>query len=120
KRPTEQTVADLVKYMLFVEEPPLESPIKGTSSYAADFTALGPRDKKGRSLREFDLNQQMLKYPCSPLIYSPAFDALPPGVKEQIYKGLWNTLRAENSPKSQAIVEILYDTKRGLPEYWKP
>src|SRR6185369_8101105 len=107
KRPTEQTVADLVKYMLFVEEPPLGSPIAGTSSYAADFTALGPRDKKGRSLREFDLNKRLLKYPCSPLIYSAAFDALPKPVKDQIYQGLWDTLRADKSPSSQAVVEIL-------------
>jgi hypothetical protein len=120
KRPTEQTVAELVKYMLFVEEPPLESPIKGTSSYATDFTALGPRDKKGRSLRDFDLSKRMLEYPCSPLIYSAAFDALPQAVKDQIYSGLWATLRAEKSPKSQVIVEILHETKRDLPAYWKP
>jgi hypothetical protein len=120
KRPTDQTVAELVKYMLFVEEPPLESPIKGTSSYAADYAALGPRDKKGRSLREFDLNKRLLKYPCSPLIYAAAFDALPKAVKDQIYQGLWDTLRAEKSPASQAIAEIIGDTKKDLPAFWKP
>jgi len=120
KRPTEQTVAELVKYMLFVEEPPLESPIKGSSTYAMDFAARGPRDKKERSLREFDLNKRMLKYPCSPLIYSAAFDALPKAVKDQIYQGLWDTLRADKSPSSQAVVEILSETKKDLPAYWKP
>jgi hypothetical protein len=120
KRPTDPIVAELVKYMLFVEEPALESPIKGTSNYAADFTSLGPRDKKGRSLREFDLQSRMLKYPCSPLIYSAAFDGLPKTVKDQIYEGLWTTLRAEKSPRSQAIIEILHGTKKDLPDYWKP
>jgi hypothetical protein len=119
-RPTGPAVDELVKYMLFVEEPPLESPVKGTSSYAADFTALGPRDKKGRSLREFDLKERMLKYPCSPLIYSAAFDALPKAVKDQIYQALWDTLRAKESPDNQAIVEILHETKSDLPDYWKP
>ena len=39
-------------------------------------SARGPRDRRGRSLYQLDLDRRLLKYPCSYLIYSPAFDAL--------------------------------------------
>ena len=68
---------DLVKYMLFVDEAPLSEPVRGTTSFAKDFTARGPRDHQGRSLRDFDLKTRLFRYPCSYLIYSKAFDALP-------------------------------------------
>ena len=42
------------------------------------FSSTGPRDRKGRSLRELDLQTRLFKYRCSYMIYSPAFDALPP------------------------------------------
>jgi hypothetical protein len=72
----------------------------------------------------------MMKYPCSYLIYSPAFDALPPLAKAPIYKRLWDVLSGEEKDPRyraalaladrQAIVEILRDTKsRDLPAYFQ-
>ena len=55
-------------------------------------SASGPRDRQGRSLYELDLQRRLLKYPCSYLIYSPAFDALPPLAKAPIYRRLWQVL----------------------------
>jgi hypothetical protein len=66
-----------LKYLLFIDAAPLNSPIKGTSGFAEQFEQLGPKDKQGRSLRQFDLGTRLFKYPCSYLIYSEAFDALP-------------------------------------------
>jgi hypothetical protein len=70
-----------------------------------------------------------MKYPCSHLIYSPAFDALPPRAKNAIYQRLWDVLsgaeqdtryqRALSRADRQAIVEILRDTKKGLPAYFE-
>src|SRR5206468_4594648 len=43
------SVSELVDYMLFVDEEPLESstaPIKGTSGFAETFEAQGPRDSR--------------------------------------------------------------------------
>ncbi|MDB6031953.1 MAG: Signal peptide protein [Verrucomicrobiales bacterium] len=37
-----------LKYLLFVEEAPLTAPVSGTSSFAKEFAAKGPKDKKGR------------------------------------------------------------------------
>jgi len=75
-----------------------------------------------------DLNRHLLKYPCSYLIYSPAFDALPPLAKAPIYRRMWEVLSGqEQDPRyraalsladRRAIVEILRDTKKDLPPYF--
>jgi hypothetical protein len=122
-------VADeVVDYMLFRDEAPLTDRIAGTSSFAADFAARGTRDSKGRSLRELDLKTRLFRYPCSYLIYSRAFDSLPGDVKKYIYQRLRDILNGraagEDGPRlspddSLAIVEILRETKRDLPDDWK-
>jgi hypothetical protein len=66
-----------LRYLLFVEEAPLTEPVIGDRAYMDAFMARGPKDSKGRSLRELDLQERMFKYPCSYLIYSEAFDNLP-------------------------------------------
>lgn len=118
---------DLVDYLLFIDEAPLDEKIDGTSGYAGKFSALGPRDRKGRSLRDLDLERRLMRYPCSYMIYSPAFDALPPEAKDAIYRRMWEILSSqEKSAKyarltpadREAIVEILRDTKKDLPPYF--
>lgn len=117
----------LVNYMIFAEEATLEGPIRGTANFVADFAAQGPRDSQGRSLRDFDLESRLFKYPLSYLIYSPQFDALPRPVLDHVYQRLWNILTgAEPTPDllyltnntCRAIREILIETKPGLPAYW--
>jgi hypothetical protein len=117
-----------LRYLLFTEETPLTAAVKGTSDFAKDFAALGPRDKQGRSLRDFDLQTRLFKYPCSYLIYSAAFDQLPDQIKAHIYQRLWDILTGKDTkpeyerltPETrQAILAILRDTKPGLPDYWK-
>ncbi len=118
----------LVSYMLFAGEHPLTDRIEGDSGYAAYFESLGPKDKKGRSLREFDLEKRVFKYPCSFLIYSPAFLALPKQVAEPVYRRLWEVLSSDDAVEGyehltkqdqQAILEILRDTHPELPAYWR-
>src|SRR5439155_19632047 len=69
-----------------------EAPVQGTSAFAMEFAAAGPRDKIGRSLRDLDLNRRMFRYPCSFLIYSEAFDALPKPALDYFYRRLWDVL----------------------------
>ena len=73
----DSAVEQLVEYMLFVDETKLHAPIKGTSGFAEAFQKSGPQDRKGRSLRDFDLTQRMFRYPLSYMIYSEAFDGMP-------------------------------------------
>jgi hypothetical protein len=118
--PLDVAAREVVEYMLFVDEAPLRGPIRGSSKFADAFAAQGPRDSKGRSLRDFDLTTRMFRYPLSYMIYSPQFDALPPTARDAIYKRLWSDLSRRHGPGRTAIVEILRDTKPGLPAYFRP
>jgi hypothetical protein len=128
-RRVDSAAAQLVEYLLYCDEAPLSATVKGTSNFANEFQQKGPRDRRGRSLRDFDLSARMFKYPCSYLIYSPAFDGLPASVKERVYRQLWDVLSGKNTSREfahltgddrKAIKEILLDTKDGLPDYWRP
>jgi len=119
---------DLVDALLLVGEAELGDPVIGTSGYSEKFPQAGPRDTQGRSLRELDLKRRLFRYPCSYLIYSRAFDALPDPMREYVWQRLWQVLSGEEDSEKfahlsaedrQAIREILRDTKTGLPEYWK-
>jgi len=121
---------EVVDYLLFIDEAPLKSGIRASPAFVQRFAAAGPRDAKGRSLHDLDLGRRLMKYPCSYLIYSAAFDALPPAAKDPIYRRMWEVLGGSATaeryrsalPRSdrQAIVEILRATKSGLPDYFQP
>ncbi|QDV18542.1 hypothetical protein Pan153_32010 [Gimesia panareensis] len=128
KRRYESSAKRLVDYMLFVDELQLEDRIEGLSGFQTEFPQAGPRDSKGRSLRDFDLERRLFKYPCSYLIYSDSFEALPKPVLEVVYRQLWEVLTGKNQSKEyahlsaedrRAILEILIETRKGLPDYWK-
>ena len=121
-------VEAFLKYLLFTEETAQTGGIQGSSTFAKEFADRGPRDKQGRSLRDFDLQTRLFKYPCSYLIHSEAFNALPEKMKAHLYQKLWDILRSRDtnpafekltSADRQAILEILRDTKPDLPDYWK-
>lgn len=118
-----------LRYLLFAEEAPLKGPIAGNPGFARQFVEAGPRDKQGRSLREFDLRTRLFKHPCSYLIYSESFDRLPGELKAQLYRRLWEILsggdpgpeyRNLSAVTRRTVLEILRETKPGLPEYWNP
>jgi hypothetical protein len=128
ERPAEQ----LLRYMLFANEAPLPGSgnerIVGSSTFAKEFTARGIRDSKGRSLRDFDLQTRTFRYPCSYLIYTEAFDAIPEPAKSYVYHRLLEVLSGKDqSPdfsrltadERHSILEILLATKSGLPEEWR-
>jgi hypothetical protein len=63
------------------------------------------------------------------MIYAEAFDGMPAQAREAAYKQMWQILSGEEHGNKysklslvdrQAIVEILRDTKKGLPEYFQP
>lgn len=120
----DEAVTDLVDYMLFVDEAPLPGSVRGTSGFAAVFESAGPRDRRGRSLRDLDLDRRLFRYPLSYMIYNEAFDALPPDAKDAVYARLLHVLadrdadpryRVLGAADRRAIVEILRDTKNDLP-----
>ncbi len=112
-------VAELADDLLFVDEAKLPGPVKGSSGFTEKFEARGPRDSRGRSLRDLDLNTRLLRYPCSYMIYSDAFNALPGAVKSAIYGRMEEVLSTRGAADRQAIIEILRDTKPDLPDSFR-
>lgn len=97
----------LVQTLLGKDEIQLTAPIKGTSQFAAHYADIAPKDSKGRSLSQLDLKTHLLRYRCSPLIYSASFDALPTAAKAEVGRQL-----AKSAPAT--VLEILRETKPGL------
>ena len=120
-------IDEMVNYMLFGDEELLPAPVSGVSTFAKTFPARGPRDSRGRSLRDFDLRTRLFRYPLSYMIYDPAFDALPDMAKERVYQRLLEILTGKDGNEAyarlsagdrRAILEILRETKHGLPADW--
>lgn len=119
---------DLLAYMLFRDEAKFKGPFVGTTTFAKEFSAQGPRDRKGRSLRDFDLNSRVFKYPCSYLIYGEQFEYLPAEMKNYLYRrldevltgkdrsGMFKEMRDEDR---KAVLEILTDTKPDFAQWRK-
>jgi hypothetical protein len=124
----ETDLEDMVAYMLFADEAPLRDKVQGVSTFSKTFPQRGPRDRQGRSLRDFDLQNRLFKYPLSYMIYSEAFDGMPAAARDRLYQRIYNVLSGKDqSPRfarlstadREAILEILRDTKRGLPAYYQ-
>jgi hypothetical protein len=118
-----QAVEPLVRGMLFVWEAGLDAPVSGTTTFAEDFARQGPHDRKGRTLRDLDLNKRLLRYPLSYLVYSEQFEGLQAPAREQFFRRVREILTGQDTSKDfsnlsetdrKAILEILTDTK---PEF---
>ncbi len=121
-------IEDMVGYMLFADEAPMSGPIKGVSTFTKTFPARGPKDKQGRTLRDFDLQKRLFKYPLSYMIYNKAFDSMPDWARERVYRRLYDVLSGKDTSAKFAklpaddrrnVLEILRETKPGLPDYFK-
>jgi hypothetical protein len=117
----EQELAD---YLLFDGEAPPSVALEARPGFAQHFAAAFPKDQRGRSLADLDLAKRLARYPCSYMVYSPAFDALRPDVREAVYQRMIDTLtrsdrRGERGRASaedrRAVLEILRDTKPDFP-----
>ncbi len=123
----EEPAEDLLRYLLFANEAELGDPIQDTSGFQKAFKQLGPFDHKGRTLRDFDLQTRIFRYPCSYLIYSDEWDTIPEPAKGFLYHRLHQVLTGDDqgpefsrltSETRQSILEILLDTKPDLPAEW--
>jgi hypothetical protein len=112
ERQLRDDVVEFVDYLLFINEAPLTAKIQGGSGFAETFAAQGPSDSKGRSLRQFDLEHRLMRYPCSYMIYSPAFEGMPERAKKAIYARMREVLDQFAPADRTAILEILHETKR--------
>lgn len=123
----DSAAASLVECFLFSGAATLPAPITGPTSFAEEFAINAPTDAHGRSLRSLDLQQRLLRYPCSFLIYSKAFDALPEELRQRFWTKMDAVLCGKDasgkyahlSPDDRSVIRgILGATKPGAPTHW--
>lgn len=116
----DESIEDLVAYLVGAHEAPLSSAVTGVSGFTKTFETRGPRDGRGRSLRDFDLRTRLFRYPLSYTIYSRAFDRLSPALRQRIYARLVEVLSGADKSElyaglplegRRAALEILNATK---------
>jgi hypothetical protein len=87
----------LVHALLGADEPLLTAPLTPSNGFARRFSLTAPADSKGRRLSELDLKTRVLRYPCSPMIYSKGFRGLPDLAKEQVLRRLREVLSGKDA-----------------------
>ncbi len=124
-----ETARELVDYMLFVDEAPLPSAVKGASDFATGFPSKGP------ARQQRTIAARARPHAASDALSLQLHD-LQRGVRRAAVRGKGARLRADvaglvgrreqtgimpgSSPADRrAIVEILRDTKIDLPEFFK-
>lgn len=86
----------LVRALVGADEPLLSSPLAPSNEFAKRFALSAPADAQGRRLSELDLQTRVLKYPCSPMIYSAAFRGMPPQAKDRVMLRLREVLSGKD------------------------
>src|ERR1051326_4620481 len=111
-------IESLVTYMLFADEASFHGQVNGVSSFTTTFPERGPRDRQGRSLRDFDLERRLFPYPLSYMISSEDFDAMPENVRARVYQRLYEALTCRDpSPKFQRSSVVGRRAARAIPPY---
>jgi hypothetical protein len=96
-----RTEADaLSEHLLFVKEHRLEHPIRGTSSFADEFSARGVTEDQGLSLRQFNLKTRLFEHSCSYTIDSSLFRGLPQEVRLYLGQRIPEVLAREKCPST--------------------
>jgi hypothetical protein len=117
-------VNELADYLLFVGEAPPSVPLTPRQGFAERLESRTPKDRQGRSFGQLDAVNRLMRYPCSYMVYSEAFDGLSPAVKEAVYRRMLAILSGNDTHRAyarltpddrRAILEILRDTKPDFP-----
>jgi hypothetical protein len=116
----DSAVDQLVREMFVSKEAPIPGPVRGTTTFVEDFEGRGPFEAQGRTLRTFDLQTRLFRYPLSFLVYSESFDALPELAKSRVLARFDDVLSGRDQSTEfehldtatrAAIRDILMETK---------
>lgn len=94
----EKAATTAVKPLLFADETPLKSPIRGTSSFSDDFAQPAAAATVDHSLRRFNLESRLFQHRCSYLIDSANYKALPIELRREIARQIRSALGGETPP----------------------
>lgn len=120
----ESLISELADYLLFSGEARLPFAVTPRPGLAERLEARFPKDRRGRSLGQLDLTRRLARYPCSYMIYSEAFDGLPPAIKDAVYRRMNGMLIGRiaspayahlSADDRRAVLEILRETKPDFP-----
>jgi hypothetical protein len=109
----------LVRQLVFMDAADSASRLAGSQAFVTGFTARGPRDAAGRSLRELQLDKRLFRYPVSYLVYTSDFATMPPYAKDYVYRQLAAYLAGDlglegtsqySAADRHAALEILTET----------
>lgn len=123
--PVRALVDELADYLLFANEAPLPVPVTPRPGFARALAAHVPHDSRGRSLAQLDGANRLLRYPCSYMVYSDAFDTLAAPVKQAVYQRIADVLSRDaldrryaqaTSDDRRAALEILRATVSDFPK----
>lgn len=116
----------ILRHLLFCDEIELPNDgIDGDPAFQDAFGRNAPRSGENRSLRDFQLLTRLFKYRCSYMIYSLAFDQLPPPLRHSVLRRLQRILSGReatgefahlSSGERQHIHQILIETHPAYAE----
>jgi len=115
---------ELADYLLFVGEMPPSAALTPPPGFVRSLEARTPKDRLGRSFAQIDAANRLLRYPCSYMVYSQAFEGLPASVRQAVYQRMLDLLSGD-APRTgtarvtaedrRAVLEILRETKSDFP-----
>lgn len=104
KRVFEGAAKDVVNDLLYKDEARLPQGLDGAPAFQGAFQTGAPRDRDGRSLKDFHLRGHLFQNRCSYLIYSESFLALPEALKRKVYSRLGQALHPTNPDPQYAYL----------------
>ncbi|MDF1823332.1 MAG: hypothetical protein P1U68_01745 [Verrucomicrobiales bacterium] len=117
----------VLKQILYVDEFVLPGGVEGSESFQEGFQRNERKSTAGRSLKDFRLYERLMKYRCSHLIYSDAFDQLPDEIRVAVLDRLHGILTEPAShpdfghlspSEREHIFEIISETLPRLSPAW--
>lgn len=113
----------VIRYLLLVDEAPLNKPVLDKSPYAEWYRARGPKNAEGRSLYELDLETRLFRHRISPLVNSRMVQGFPPELKRSLFQRLnavltgMETLDGVSIPEAdrQSALAVLRATVQDWP-----
>jgi hypothetical protein len=117
-------VNELAEYLLFVGEQPPSVPLTARPGFAERLESRTPKDRLGRSFGQLDLVDRLVKYPCSYMVYSEAFDALPPAIKDAVRPDARRPVGVRRPPSGSRVSAVdrrrPRDSERHEPDFPRP
>lgn len=107
----------ITECLFYKDEADLDEGVEGDPAFQKAFTARFPKTEEGKSLADFRLYGRIFKHRCSYMVYSEAFQGLPPTVKKLVFAKMRAALAGEDpdidwlsSSERKKIVAILEET----------